>query len=47
MITAHITVGNHSHSQAQKSIEQRFNPNKIAADADRPKEHDIKIEDND
>lgn len=50
MITAHITVGNHSHSQAQRSIEKRFNPIKNIPDADnkkllQKKQQDIKIED--
>lgn len=42
-------VGNHSHSQAQKSIEQRFNPQKATFNADDHKadrQQDIKIEDN-
>lgn len=56
VITAHITgiplanlyiVGNHSHSQAQKSIEQRFNPQRAALNLDeREDKQDIKIEDN-
>jgi hypothetical protein len=49
VITAHITVGNHSHSQAQRSIEQRFNPqrNALNPDDDVPhRQQDIRIEDN-
>ena len=48
VITAHITVGNHSHSQAQKSIEQRFNPQRAALNLDEngERQQDIKIEDN-
>jgi hypothetical protein len=48
-ITAHITVGNHSHSQAQRSIEQRFNPQRAALNLeDNPenRHQDIRIEDN-
>ena len=49
VITAHITVGNHSHSQAQRSIEQRFQPNRMP-DADHDgswvKDQDIKIVEN-
>jgi hypothetical protein len=41
-------VGNHSHSQAQKSIEQRFNPQRAALNIDdnEERQQDIKIEDN-
>lgn len=46
VITAHITVGNHSHSQAQRSIERRFNPKQAKIpDTDVVKKQDIKIED--
>ena len=44
-----MIVGNHSHSQAQKSIEQRFNPQRPALDADEyneQRQQDIRIEDN-
>lgn len=41
-------VGNHSHSQAQKSIEQRFNPQRVPFDEGNreDRQQDIKIEDN-